>query len=79
MKTKYWEICNGLKINRILHFCRRNVLFLSYLGLRVVARWVIELLRDVQRALTEEERNQIADEIESLILRLEVQTWLNKK
>ena len=78
MKTKYWEICNGLEIHRILHFCRRNVLFLSYLGLRVMARWIIELLRDVQRALTEEERKQIADEIESLMLRLEVERWLKK-
>ena len=39
---------------------------------------MIELLRNVQRALTEEERNQIADEIESLILRLEVERWLKK-
>jgi hypothetical protein len=43
-----------------------------------MARWIIDLLRDVQRALTEEERKQIADEIESLMLRLEVERWLKK-
>ncbi len=56
----------------MVHHCRR---LYNYL-LLCMARYLVELLRGSKERLTRADREEIADEIESLMLRLELEKTL---
>ncbi len=72
MKTKYWGIYDWRPVRRVVHHCRR----LFHALLLLMARYLISLLRGSKERLTRADREEIADEIESLLLRLDLEKQL---
>lgn len=58
---------------------RHQLVLLVFRVLVVMARKILDALRDVRRALTEAEREEIAEELENLQLRLEMERLLRDK
>jgi lipoate-protein ligase A len=72
LKTKYWGICDRRNVRRMVHHCYK----LYNTVLLLMARYLVELLRGSKDRLTRADREEIADEIENLMLRLELEKTL---